>query len=165
MKMNAQVQLRISLIYLICHLLSYFFISIPYYHLFLKEFYIGNPPVFSSFLVTELDGNLWQERMLYFFPVQMISALLGSLFLGMLYDYLQRLSYAKLILIIFWMKAILGGLVAVPPSPGTLEGFLFLRSEFSVGIQLLVFSEICFQATVCGVLFGFLFKRYVTKIQ
>ncbi|MDZ4725222.1 MAG: hypothetical protein SH817_03650 [Leptospira sp.] len=159
-----KTHLKIVASYIICHLISYFAVSIPYYHLVMKGYYSGVNAPFAKFLVTESNTELWIRAMSLFFPVQILSAVLFSVLLISLYDWMLRQSFLKSVFIVFWCKGIIGGLASVLPSPGTLEGYLFMIPEITNQIHILVAIEVSLQALLIAILFNLiLFRLWKSK--
>ncbi len=155
--------MRVIFSYIICHLISYFIVSIPYYHFVMKDFYNGSDPVFQKFLITENQHILWHEAMNEVIPIQLMSAFLYSILLLLVFDWLKDQTYFRFLFFIFWTKGIVGGIISASPAPGNLEGILFLSPEITLKIHFLVLIEILLQAILVSLLFHFFYVKLWEK--
>lgn len=148
-----KTKIRIIFTYIICHLISYFVVSIPYYQFVMKKYYVGEEGIFQKFLITESNSLLWAQAMKIFFPIQIMSAFLFSILLIQVLDWMKKQSVPRLIFFIFWSKGIISGILAISPAPGNMEGVLFFIPEVSIKIHTLVAFEMFLQALVVSTLF------------
>jgi hypothetical protein len=119
----------------------------------MRDYYIGDDAIFSKFLITENNPELWSQAMASFFPLQVLSAVLFSILLIFVFEWLSVQSFQSAFLFLFWCKGIVGGIIAIAPAPGTLEGFLFFIPEVTSLIHLLVGTEILLQAAAVSFFF------------
>ncbi len=149
MKINSKV----ILYFIICHLISYVVISIPFYHFIMRDYYKGSEAVFSRFLITEESPILWANAIQWFFPFQILNSTLFAIVLVIVWDWFSKQSYFKGFLFVFWCKGIVGGLASLSPAPGNIEGALFLIPQINSQIQLFVCLETLLQAAMVSFLF------------
>ncbi|TGL63090.1 hypothetical protein EHQ58_01165 [Leptospira ognonensis] len=148
-----KTKIRIIFTYIICHLISYFVVSIPYYQFVMKKYYVGEGAIFQRFLITESNPLLWAEAMRLFFPIQIINAFLFSILLVHTLDWLKKQSIPSILFFVFWSKGIISGLLAISPAPGNLEGVLFFIPDVSLKIHTLVALEMFMQALLVSLMF------------
>ncbi|TGN19869.1 hypothetical protein [Leptospira idonii] len=153
--------IKITFRFLSSHLFSYLVVSIPYYNLVMKDYYVGENSVFSKFLITEANVSEWATAMKLLFPFQILHALCFVVLLLLVFDWFQKQSFAKQFFFLFWIKSILGGIATIAPSPGTLEGILFFHPMITAKIHSLVALEILVQ----GALTAFIFTLWNRKVD
>ncbi|MCG6147185.1 hypothetical protein EHR04_10575 [Leptospira levettii] len=156
--MNPKIKITIQFIF--SHLLAYLLVSIPYFQLVMKEYYEGDSAVFPLFLVTSSDGAAWSRAMTWLFPSLLLQALLIVSFLHLIWDWFQKQPFNKQMFVLIWMRTILGGLAAISPSVGSLEGMVFMISEVTITIHIYVLFEIFLQSLVQAGIFLWLVKRF-----
>ncbi|XDD46427.1 hypothetical protein AB3N60_17245 [Leptospira sp. WS39.C2] len=156
--MNPKIKITIQFIF--SHLLAYLLISIPYFQLVMKGYYEGESAVFPLFLVTSVDGAAWSRAMVWLFPSLIFQALLIVSFLHIIWDWFQSQSFNKQMFVLVWMRTVLGGLAAISPAVGSLEGMVFMISEVTLSIHLYVLFEILLQSLVQAGIFLWLAKRF-----
>lgn len=158
-----QTKIRIVFTFIICHLISYFIVSVPYYQFVMKVYYVGEQAVFPRFLITENHPALWAQAMNFFFPLQILNALLFSVLIILVLDWLKKQPISKVFFFVFWSKGVISGISAISPAPGTIEGILFFIPEVTSSIHLLVIIEILLQAVVVSLSFVILNKKIWNK--
>jgi hypothetical protein len=157
---SMKTHIKLIIIYIICHLISYFAVSFPYYQLLLKPYYVGPSPILSSFLITESDLSLWSNSLVWLVPIQILSAFLFSLVFLFIIEWLTQQSFWKVFFFLFWCRAVLGGIASILPAPGSLEGFLFLKPDIHLSLQVLVGIEILMEALLVSLLFCSLYFKF-----
>jgi|GEM_PF-6843151 hypothetical protein len=158
-----KIKLKIIFSYLICHLISYFILSVPYYHFVMKKYYVGDKAVFQSFLITENQQELWSQVLTYIVPIQILNAVLFATLILLIFDWFRSQTILKSFFFLFWSKTIINGLLSISPGPGTLEGILFLLPSVTMKIHFLVFMEMVFQGLIVAALFIFINRRFWRK--
>jgi hypothetical protein len=69
------------------HIVSYFVVGAASFQLLTKQFYEGSSPVFSTFMRTPAEAELWKHTMTWFIPGQVLR---GVLIAAVLYRSLIR---------------------------------------------------------------------------
>ncbi|TGL65556.1 hypothetical protein [Leptospira jelokensis] len=155
--MNPKIKITIQFIF--SHLLAYLFVSIPYFQLVMKGYYEGESAVFPLFLVTENDGAAWSRAMTWLLPALVFQAFLMVGFIHTIWDWFQMQSYGKQMFVLVWMRTVLGGLAAISPAVGSLEGMVFMISEVTLSIHFYVLFEIFLQSLVQAGVFLWFVRR------
>lgn len=156
--MNPKIKITIQFIF--SHLSAYLLVSIPYFQLVMKEYYEGDSAVFPLFLITANDGAAWSRAMTWLIPTLVLQAILMVSFLIVIWDWFRTQSFGKQMFVLVWMRTVLGGLAAISPAVGSLEGMVFLIPEVSLSIHLYVIFEIFLQSLVQAGIFLGLVKRF-----
>ncbi|TGM55854.1 hypothetical protein EHQ91_13260 [Leptospira biflexa] len=155
--MNPKIKITIQFIF--SHLLAYLFVSIPYFQLVMKGYYEGESAVFPLFLVTSVDGAAWTRAMVWLLPALVFQAILIMSFIHLIWDWFREQSFGKQMFVLVWMRTVLGGLAAISPAVGSVEGMVFMISEISLSIHLYVLFEIFLQSLVqAGIFLWFVRK-------
>ncbi|TGM61760.1 hypothetical protein [Leptospira vanthielii] len=156
--MNPKIKITIQFIF--SHLSAYLLVSIPYFQLVMKDYYEGDSAVFPLFLITANDGAAWSRAMTWLFPALIMQAILMVSFIIVIWDWFCKQSFGKQMFVLVWMRTVLGGLAAISPAVGSLEGMVFLIPEVSLSIHLYVIFEIFLQSLVQAGIFLGLVKRF-----
>ncbi|EOQ97363.1 hypothetical protein LEP1GSC195_3399 [Leptospira wolbachii serovar Codice str. CDC] len=156
--MNPKIKITIQFIF--SHLSAYLLVSIPYFQLVMKDYYEGDSAVFPLFLITANDGAAWSRAMTWLFPALIFQAVLMVSFLIVIWDWFRTQSFGKQMFVLVWMRTVLGGLAAISPAVGSLEGMVFLIPEVSFSIHLYVVFEIFLQSLVQAGIFLGLMNRF-----
>ncbi|MCW7469057.1 hypothetical protein [Leptospira kanakyensis] len=159
--MNPKIKITIQFIF--SHLCAYLLVSIPYFQLVMKEYYEGDTAVFRWFLVTASDGAAWSRAMSWLFPALIFQAVLMVSFLILIWDWFRLQTFGKQMFVLVWMRTVLGGLAAISPAVGSLEGMVFMIPEISISIHLYVAFEIFLQSVVQAGIFLGLVNRWKTN--
>ncbi|MGV3664796.1 MAG: hypothetical protein ACO1NV_01595 [Leptospira bouyouniensis] len=155
--MNPKIKITIQFIF--SHLLAYLLVSIPYFQLVMKGYYEGDSAVFPLFLVTSVDGAAWTRAMTWLLPALIFQALLMVSFIHIIWDWFQTQSFSKQMFVLVWMRTVIGGLAAISPAVGSLEGMVFMISEITFSIHLYVLFEIFLQSLVQAGIFLWFVRR------
>lgn len=156
--MNPKIKITIQFIF--SHLCAYLLVSIPYFQLVMKDYYEGDSAVFPLFLITATDGAAWSRAMFWLFPSLIFQAFLIVSFLIVIWDWFRLQTFGKQMFVLIWMRTILGGLAAISPAVGSLEGLVFLIPEVSISIHFYVIFEIFLQSVVQAGIFLGLVHRF-----
>lgn len=156
--MNPKIKITIQFIF--SHLCAYLLVSIPYFQLVMKDYYEGDSAVFPLFLITATDGAAWSRAMFWLFPSLIFQAILIVSFLIVIWDWFRLQTFGKQMFVLVWMRTILGGLAAISPAVGSLEGLVFLIPEVSISIHFYVIFEIFLQSLVQAGIFLGLVRRF-----
>lgn len=155
--MNPKIKITIQFIF--SHLSAYLLVSIPYFQLVMKDYYEGENAVFPLFLITANDGAAWTRAMTWLIPALIFQAILMVSFLIVIWDWFRNQTFGKQMFVLVWMRTVLGGIAAISPAVGSLEGMVFLIPEVSISIHFYVVFEIFLQSLVQAGIFLTLVNR------
>ncbi|MCT8334269.1 hypothetical protein NUH30_11355 [Leptospira sp. 85282-16] len=155
--MNPKIKITIQFIF--SHLSAYLLVSIPYFQLVMKDYYEGENAVFPLFLITANDGAAWTRAMTWLIPALIFQAILMVSFLIVIWDWFRNQTFGKQMFVLVWMRTVLGGIAAISPAVGSLEGMVFLIPEVSISIHFYVVIEIFLQSLVQAGIFLTLVNR------
>lgn len=147
------LKIKITIQFILSHILAYLLVSIPFFQIVMKGFYEGKDAVLPVFLITEKSGAIWNSAMKLLFPTLILQGFLISIFLWLIWDFFKTLEYKRQFLILVWMRLFLGGLAAISPAVGTLEGLIFMIPQITFGLHIFVILEIFLQSLASSFLF------------
>ena len=127
------------------------------YPLLTKDFYIGENAVFSSFMVTQEDGELWNNVLVWILPGQLLRGILIGLAFYPFYSVLNSWTYQKRFLTIFSIYTIIGFWASTVAAPGTIDGMIYMRPEITLMTHFKVQPEILIQ--------GLLLSAWISKLM
>jgi hypothetical protein len=134
----------------IAHVVSYFVVGAAAYQLLTKQFYEGGNPVFSTFMRTPTEPELWTHVMTWFIPGQVLRGVLIAAVLYPFFDTLQSWGWGKRFLSISGLYLVLGYWASAVAAPGTIDGLIYLRPEVTPYAHLMVQPEIVVQGLILG---------------
>ena len=134
----------------VAHVVSYFVVGAIAYPLLTKTFYEGNDPVFSTFMRTPAQPELWKHVMTWFLPGQVLRGLLIAAVLYPFSDALKAWRWCKRFLSISGLYLVLGFWASAVAAPGTIDGLIYLRPEITPSVHLMVQPEIIMQGLILG---------------
>jgi hypothetical protein len=134
----------------VAHVVSYFVVGAIAYALLTKPFYEGSNPVFSTFMRTPAQPELWKHVMTWFLPGQVLRGLLIAAVLYPFFDALKAWSWCKRFLSISGLYLVLGFWASAVAAPGTIDGLIYLRPEITPFAHLMVQPEIIVQGLILG---------------
>lgn len=134
----------------LAHVVTYFVAGAIAYPTLTKQFYEGANPVFASFMRTPLQSDTWQHAANWFLPANLLRGLLIGLVLYPLLPTLRQWSYRKRFLMISALYLVFGFWAAAVAAPGTIEGMVYLRPEFTAYAHAMVQPEIVGQGLAFG---------------
>ena len=137
------------------HVITYYIIGGIAYQLVTKEFYIGENPVFSTFMITENDAELWSQVMIWILPGQIIRGILISIVVFPFFETLISWRYLKRFFVIAGLYLVLGFWASTVAAPGTIDGIIYMRPEINLNAHLAVQPEIIIQ--------GLLLSAWISK--
>ena len=108
---------------------TYLFVGAIAYQLLTKQFYVGDGSLFTMFLRSESNPSQWTHVLQWQFPMLFLRSLLIALVIFPFINVLQTFSFKKRALVIFSLLFVLVHLAAAAPSPGNIEGFVYMRPE------------------------------------
>jgi hypothetical protein len=134
----------------VAHVVSYFVVGAAAYELLTKPFYEGSHPVFSAFMRTPAEPELWKHVMTWFLPGQVLRGVLIAAVLYPFFDTLKAWSWGKRFLSISGLYLVLGFWASAVAAPGTIDGLIYLRPEITPYAHLMVQPEIVVQGLILG---------------
>ena len=137
------------------HTITYWIIGMIAYPLLTKEFYIGENAVFSGFMITQEDGELWNKVLVWIFPGQLLRGFLIGLVLYPFYSVLISWTYQKRFFTIASIYIVIGFWASAVAAPGTIDGIIYMRPEITIMTHLKVQIEIIIQ--------GILMSAWIAK--
>lgn len=132
------------------HVVTYLIAGAFAYPLLTKEFYVGQNPVFASFMVTQNEPELWANVMKWIIPGQILRGILMATALFSFFDTINSWNYTKRFLSIFTLYIVFGFWASAVAAPGTIDGVVYMRPEISMYAHLMVQPEIIAQAIMFG---------------
>lgn len=135
---------------IVTHTVTYFVVGAIAYQLLTKPLYIGEQAVMATFMRTELEPEIWRHVMVWFLPAQILRGFLLAVALYPFHDILIGWSWVKRFAAIAGIYIIVGFWASAPAAPGTIEGLVYLRPEFSLPVHLKVQPEIIAQGLLMG---------------
>lgn len=112
---------------IISYTLSYLIAGGIAYQLITKQFYVGDNALFATYLRSEANKGEWAHVNEWMIPILLLRGLLIGFALLAFADALRRMSSTKRIAVLFLLSYLLLHLVAAAPSPGNLEGFVYMK--------------------------------------
>jgi hypothetical protein len=155
--MNLKTFLRFAAKTAIAHTVTYFVVGAVAYQLLTKQFYEGAKPVFSTFMRTPADPELWKHVMTWFIPGQILRGCLIAVALYPFFDTLNGWSWSRRFVAISGLYLVLGYWASAVAAPGTIDGWVYMRPEITPYAHLMVQPEIVLQ----GLLFGSWLGRWM----
>jgi hypothetical protein len=134
----------------VAHVVSYFVVGAAAYELLTKSFYEGNNPVFSTFMRTPAEPELWRHAMTWFIPGQVLRGVFMAAVLYPFFDTFKAWGWGGRFLSISSLYLVLGFWASAVAAPGTIDGLIYLRPEFTPYAHLMVQPEIVVQALILG---------------
>ncbi len=131
---------------MIAHTVTYFVVGSLAYQLITKPFYEGPDPLFAGFMRTPADPALWAHVMRWFLPAQLLRGLLMAAALWPFHSTVAAWSWRRRFLALAGLYFIFGYWATAVAAPGTIEGLVYLRPEFTPRVHLIVQPEILIQA-------------------
>ena len=109
--------------------LAYLVVGAIAYQFLTKQFYVGDAAIFTSFLRSEADSSLWAHVNQWQIPLLFLRSLLIALVLLPFAKTLAAFSFKKRLAVLFGLVFVLAHFAAAAPSPGNLEGIVYMRPE------------------------------------
>jgi hypothetical protein len=134
------------------HALTYFVVGATAYAFLTKPLYEGPDPLFASFMRTPADPVAWRHVMIWFLPAQLLRGLLMAIALYPFYATLLSWSVAKRFVAIAGIYLVFGYWACAVAAPGTIDGLVYMRPEFTARAHLLVQPEIVVQGAALALL-------------
>lgn len=99
------------------------------YQLITKQFYVGDNAVFTTYLRSEANAAEWAHTNMWLVPGLAVRAMLISLVLLPFVGVLRGMSFVKRSGVLFALLFVLIHLAAAAPSPGNIEGLIYMKPE------------------------------------
>lgn len=130
---------------IVAHVVTYFIVGAIAYPLLTKKFYVGANPIFSTFMRTQVEPDLWSHVMTWFIPGQILRGLLIAAVLYPFFDTLKEWDFWRRFLSIAGLYLVLGYWASAVAAPGTIDGIIYMRPEITPYAHLVVQPEIVVQ--------------------
>ena len=139
---------------------SYLAVGALAYALITNQFYVGDNAVFTLYLRSESSPEQWSHVMAWQFPILFLRSLLIALVILPFVSTLRKMPFWKSSILIFAFLFVLTHLAAAAPSPGNLEGIIYMKPELlSAHIFLLIQPEMLVQTLLVAGGFTYIIKR------
>jgi hypothetical protein len=135
---------------ILAHTITYLVIGAVAYFAITRQFYEGASPIFATFMRTQADPDLWASAMTWQIPGQLLRGFLIAAALYPFFDTLASWNFRKRFCAIAGLYIILGFWASASPMPGTIEGMIYLRPQFTPYVHLMVQPEIIAQGVALG---------------
>ena len=135
--------------YMVVGALAYLFIT--------KPLYIGDDNILSIYMIT-MNDDIWQSRMNFQLLMLFGRAVIMSLALFPFFDTLNGWPYWKRFLTIAGIYLVFGFWSSTAAFPGSLEGLIYLKPEFTLRHHLIVQPEIIVQGLTMSALLALIMK-------
>jgi hypothetical protein len=143
---------RFVLLVAVAQAISYLAVGALAFATLTHGLYEGANPLFGSYLRTPGESQLWQHVTTWFLPAQLLRGLLIGLVLSPFLASLRRWSVWKRAAAVAGLYLVIGFWAAAVAAPGNIEGLVYLRPEFDLGVVLLVQPEIVVQGAAMSLL-------------
>ena len=130
---------------ILAHTVTYLIVGGVAYALLTNEFYVGESPIFASFMRTQAEPDLWSHVNRWFIPAQIVRGLLIAAVLYPFFDTLGAWPFGKRLLALSGLYLVLGYWAGASPAAGNIEGLVYLRPEITHVAHLKVQPEIIVQ--------------------
>ena len=157
-KQNISFIAKSTLIYT----LAYLIVGGIAYQLITKQFYVGDAPLFATYLRSESNPAEWAHTNIWLIPGVVLRAILISLVLLPFVETLRQMTFRKRVSVLFVLMFVLIHLAAAAPSPSNIEGLIYLKPEL-VGVKsfLLTQPEMIFQCLLFALGLSWVLKNPV----
>ncbi len=150
--------LRFTTLVTVAHVLTYFLFGALAYALLTKGFYVGDNPVFATFMRTEREPELWRHVMKWFLPAQVLRGILIAAVLYPFLDVFKTWAYGKRLVSIAGLYLVLGFWASAVAAPGTIDGLVYLRPEITSFAHLMVQPEVILQGLAMSAIIAWRLK-------
>ncbi len=142
----------------VVYVLTYLFFGIVFFSLITHSYY-KEGGAFTGFLVSTSDEEKWKQIQIWMIPVQIFrSVLLGSV-LFLIWKNIDKISFLKKFVFLWSFLGIVGGFASGLPSPGNLEGMLYMNQAITWKIHIEIFLEVIVQSALFSLIFTLWMKR------
>jgi len=148
--MNAKRFSIFAIKVMLAHTITYLVVGAIAYWTITRQFYEGAQPLFATFLRTQAEPESLAYAMTWQIPGQLLRGLLIALALYPFFDTLVSWNFRKRFCAIAGLYIILGFWASASPMPGTIEGMIYLRPQFTPHVHLMVQPEIIAQGLALG---------------
>src|SRR5260370_3024917 len=122
MPMDLKQSFSLAIKITVAHVVSYVVVGAAASHLLTKPLYEGSNPVFSAFMRTPAEPELWKHVMTWFIPGQVLRGVLIAAVLYPFFDTLKAWSWGKRFSSISGLYLALGFWASSVAAPGTIDG-------------------------------------------
>ena len=146
--------------------LAYLIVGAVAYQLLTKQFYTGDDPIFTAYLRSESNPAEWAHTNLWLIPGLLFRALLISLVLLPFVETLRKMAFWKRAGLLFALLFVLIHIAAAAPSPGNIEGLIYMKPELAnVTSFLLTQPEMIFQTLLFALGVSWVIRKPGTEVS
>ena len=129
----------------VAHVVTYFIAGAVAYPFLTKQFYVGTDPLFAVFMRTQAEPDLWRHAMAWLIPGQVLRGVLMAAALYPFFDGLNKWTFRKRFLSLAGIYLVFAFWSSAVAAPGTIDGMIYMRPEFTAFAHLAVQPEIIAQ--------------------
>ena len=129
----------------IAHVVSYFVVGALAYQTLTRSFYEGSDALFAAFMRTPADPEGFSHISRWFLPAQLARGLLLGAALVPFRKSLLAWPRSRRFLALLGLAVVFLFWSAAVAAPGTIEGLVYLRPEFTWAVHLRVQPELLLQ--------------------
>lgn len=153
---NLRFVVKSTVIYVIAYLIA----GALAYQLLTKQFYVGDDPIFATYLRSESNPAEWAHANRWLVPGLLLRAILISLVLLPFVETLKKVAFLKRTGLLFALMFVLIHIAAAAPSPSNIEGLIYLKPELaSVASFLLTQPEMIAQCLLFALGLSWVIRR------
>lgn len=142
--------IRFTLLFFVIHTITYYIAGFINYQ-FSKKLYGGRDQLYKSFLRNMSDSKETAVVNKKIIPVQLARAILMSIVLYPVIDYIGELSLGLRFLLMGGLMFVYADFCSAIPFSNTLEGLIYMKPEF---VKPKIFWTIQMEAIIYSIIFG-----------
>lgn len=142
--------IRFTLLFFVIHTITYYIAGFINYQ-FSKKLYGGRDQLYKSFLRNMSDSKEVASVNKKIIPVQLARAILMSIVLYPVIDYIGELSFGLRFLFMGGLMFVYADFCSAIPFSNTLEGLIYMKPEF---VKPKIFWTIQMEAIIYSIIFG-----------
>ena len=153
-------RLKLLSLFVVIYVFAYLLAGGLAYLLITKQFYVGDHAIFTSYLRSEAYPELWAHVNTWQFPLLFIKSILVALVLLPFVGTFAKYPFWKSSVVIFVLLFVLTHLASSAPSPGNIEGIIYVKPELiSPTIFALIQPEMILQTALVATGFTYVIKN------
>lgn len=145
--------------FIVAHLVSYFAAAMLGFYLVTGDLYTENTSPLKGFLATPGEPEAWSQVLVKMFPIQLLRGFLLGIVFYSIFKNLKRWGRKRRFLAIIGFYFIAGFLASPAIAPGTLEGMLYMQTQFAPTVHQRFFLVMLIQAA----LLAFIMAQWMKK--
>jgi hypothetical protein len=132
----------------LAHVVTYFVTGGLFYAFLTKPLYEGPDPLFAVFMRSPADPEGFAHISRWFLPAQLLRGVLIGVALQPFRPALAGWSFGRRFGVLFLLSVVFLFWATAVAAPGTIEGLVYLRPEFDLGVHARVQPELLVQLTL-----------------